>query len=101
MELLNQHVDTRSFLGRLIAKMIQFDKTMALGEQVRRERRELSKLDARALADIGISREDAEREHSRSFLDLPAGRLPHHQTQPGDEQVFHSAVLKKAHCCEL
>lgn len=101
MELLNQHVNSRSFLGRLIAKMIQFDKTLELGEQVRRERRELLKLDEHELADIGISRADAKREASRSFLDMPAGRLPHHQTQPEREELFHSGVLKKAHCSEM
>ena len=42
--------------------------------QVARERRALAKLDADALADLGLSAAAAHREASRPFWDLPAGR---------------------------
>lgn len=38
------------------------------------ERRALAELDARALRDIGLSREDARREIARPFWDLPDWR---------------------------
>jgi len=37
----------------------------------RRERRALARLDARLLADIGLTEEDAAREAARPFWDLP------------------------------
>ncbi|MEM9436275.1 MAG: DUF1127 domain-containing protein [Pseudomonadota bacterium] len=37
-----------------------------------RSRRELAKLDARQLADIGVDRRDALEEATRSFWDAPA-----------------------------
>jgi uncharacterized protein YjiS (DUF1127 family) len=43
-------------------------------DNVARERHELLALDARALRDIGIGREDAQREAQRPFWDLPERR---------------------------
>ena len=40
-----------------------------------RERRDLAALDDRMLKDIGLSRADADREWSRSFLDVPGHRV--------------------------
>jgi len=39
-----------------------------------RERRALSRLDAAALADLGLTRGAAAREAARPFWDLPRGR---------------------------
>ncbi|WP_158966935.1 DUF1127 domain-containing protein [Chachezhania sediminis] len=39
---------------------------------VRRERDALSKLDARALEDVGLNADEAHAEASRSFWDAPA-----------------------------
>ncbi|MCG8562054.1 MAG: DUF1127 domain-containing protein, partial [Hyphomicrobiales bacterium] len=40
------------------------------------ERRQLRRMDARQLKDIGISRADAMREAERGFWDLPKERMP-------------------------
>jgi len=42
---------------------------------VARERRQLARLDDRALKDFGVSRADAERESARGFWDV--SRRPH------------------------
>ena len=44
--------------------------------QVRKERRELSRLDPRMLKDIGIDSGIAHREISRAWDDVPARRMP-------------------------
>ncbi|MBX2835219.1 MAG: DUF1127 domain-containing protein [Gammaproteobacteria bacterium] len=50
-------------------------KVLALAEQVKRERCELSALSAHELKDIGIHEADARVEVQRSFWDLPARRV--------------------------
>ncbi len=45
-----------------------------LALRVRAERRQLATLSDAALADMGISRADAEREAQRPLLDIPAHR---------------------------
>lgn len=52
-----------SLLGRLVTAF-----------QVARERRSLRDLDDRALADVGLTREQVLLEGSRAFWDLPAKR---------------------------
>ncbi len=93
MEHLTHHFGRESIFGRLIVKLIDFDKSLEFSEQVRRERRELLKLDSRALADIGISREDALREASRPFLDVPEERKPLALHQRAETEP-----LRTAHC---
>jgi uncharacterized protein YjiS (DUF1127 family) len=46
----------------------------ALWGALRAERRELARLDARLLRDIGVGEGDAAREAARPFWDVPAGR---------------------------
>lgn len=43
--------------------------------RVARERRRLARLDREQLRDIGITPEEARREISRHFWDIPAGRV--------------------------
>ncbi|MGI9405553.1 MAG: DUF1127 domain-containing protein [Hyphomicrobiaceae bacterium] len=43
--------------------------------QINRERRDLQKLDDRQLRDVGITREDANREASRPYWDVPVERM--------------------------
>lgn len=53
--------DTRSFLGRLMHAL-----------EVRQSRRALANLNAEQLADIGITREEADQESARPLWDAPA-----------------------------
>lgn len=53
--------------------------THLLRLDIKRERKTLSRLTDRELADIGISRSDAHRESKRSFSDLPDSRKPSKQ----------------------
>jgi uncharacterized protein YjiS (DUF1127 family) len=57
-------------LNYLRAKFRQF----RLSAQIQAERKDLLRLDERALRDIGISRDDADRESGRSFGDIPVSR---------------------------
>ena len=57
-------------LNYLQAKFRQF----RLNAQVQAERKDLLRLDGHLLKDIGISRDDADRESRRSFGDIPVNR---------------------------
>ncbi len=63
---------TRKLLGKLKRVIRGLD---VLG-QIRRERRDLLELEDHLLRDIGVDRDAAIREGSRSYWDVPAGRLP-------------------------
>jgi uncharacterized protein YjiS (DUF1127 family) len=58
----------RPILDRPLAEMARLWLRLAV------ERRALSGLDARLLADIGLSAETAAAEAARPFWDVPAGR---------------------------
>lgn len=55
-------------------EMRTYSNVLKLRAQVKRERQELKKLDARGLMDIGISHEDAIFEAARSYEDIPSSR---------------------------
>ena len=57
----------RSFGRRLINLAIHFLASL----EVARQRRQLLRLDERALNDIGIRRSDAHKEAMRGFWDIP------------------------------
>jgi uncharacterized protein YjiS (DUF1127 family) len=59
----------------LDARLVHLLKRVELVLSVRRERRMLSALDDRELADLGLGRCDAEREAGRGLFDLPQDRL--------------------------
>lgn len=61
---------------RWILAWIYWGKLGRLTESVRRERRELAKLDEHQLRDIGISESQRDREAARSSHDLPEARKP-------------------------
>jgi len=54
-------------VGNLLTKLVT-------AWQVARERRSLQHLDARTLADIGMTEEAAAQEAGRAFWDLPVNR---------------------------
>ncbi|MGJ3261478.1 MAG: DUF1127 domain-containing protein [Rhodospirillales bacterium] len=47
---------------------------LVLALRIRAERRQLAALDDAALADIGVTRAEADREAERPFLDIPEHR---------------------------
>lgn len=49
-------------------------KVLFLALQIRSERRQLQGLSDQELADAGLNREDAEREATRAFFDIPEER---------------------------
>jgi len=48
--------------------------TLVLALRVRRERRQLAALNDAQLADLGLTRADAQRESRRGLFDIPAQR---------------------------
>ena len=58
--------------GRSVSRLVP---TVELALQVRRERRLLSSMDDRALADLGFDRSQARNEARRGFWDVPLDRL--------------------------
>ena len=56
------------------ASLSGWARLILLALRVRRERRQLAALDDARLADLGLTRADAERESRRSLLDIPAHR---------------------------
>ena len=62
-------------LGRAANHIRQLILAFELALQVRRERRMLSSMDDRALADVGFNRSHAHTEAQRSFWDVPIDRL--------------------------
>jgi uncharacterized protein YjiS (DUF1127 family) len=65
----------RSSARRIAGHVRRLVMLLELVLQVRRERRMLSGMDDRALADVGFDRGRAHAEAGRSFWDLPVDRL--------------------------
>ena len=62
------------FLAHRPGALARLALTVVLALRVRRERRQLAVLDDARLADLGLTRADAERESRRGLLDIPAHR---------------------------
>jgi len=62
------------FLDHRPGALARLALMVVLALRVRRERRQLAALDDAQLADLGLTRADAERESRRGLLDIPAHR---------------------------
>lgn len=62
------------FLAPRRGAAAQWALELVLALRVRRERRQLAALDDAQLADLGLTRADAERESRRGLFDIPAHR---------------------------
>ena len=60
-------------LGRLIREVREWARAESLRRRIRQERRQLLEIDEAMLADLGITRDDAQAEARRN--DIPAERL--------------------------
>ncbi len=75
-------------------KIVDYFLLLELRAQVHKERRELSKLDHRALKDIGISHEDAACEAHRAYADIPVDLLRHKTTDGKPHPAIHRASCR-------
>lgn len=60
--------------GRLSPSFARVATLVVLAFRIRRERNQLADMTDAALADIGVSRADANREAARELFDIPASR---------------------------
>ena len=86
-------------IAKMRNKFADYLRLRALKYQIRQERMELGKLDEFQLKDIGISHDEAAKEATKSFADIPVARIinkgnAHHltsnpQTHNITYQFFH------------